>query len=137
MPSGPGKVLLETFVAMDQKLKEKRVWIEATGPWHRVTWLETTMMQCVYDVLLRDRKRQEYGEADDKWFPKWLAKAFCRCTRSVDKAIESGLAGALFTGRRTGGLVLMMLQGIYAQHAFKTKDAEKRLMLLGSSSVTA
>jgi hypothetical protein len=33
---------------------EKGVYfIEATGPWNRVTWLETTMMQCVYETKLR------------------------------------------------------------------------------------
>jgi hypothetical protein len=92
------------------------------------------MMQCVYDVLLRDRKRSEYGgESDDVWYPKWLAEAFVRCTRSVEAAVQSGLKGAIFAGRRTGGLALMMLQGIYAHHAFRDKDGAS--MLLGSSSV--
>jgi len=136
VPSKPGNVLVDCYVAHDEKLQEERVYIEATGPWHRVTWLETSMMQCVYDVLLRDRKRQEYGTSDDgDWYPKWLAEAFCRCTRSVAAAVESGLKGALFTGRRTGGLSLMMIQGMYTQAAFKTSEGQS--MMLGSSSVTA
>jgi len=135
-PSKTGDVLVDMYVARDEKLKEQRVYVEATGPWHRVTWLETTMMQCVYDVLLRDRKRKEYGTSDDnEWYPKWLAEAFVRCTRSVAAAVGSGMKGALFTGRRTGGLSLMMIQGLYTQGRFKNSDGQS--MFLGSSSVTA
>jgi hypothetical protein len=129
-PSRPGDVLVEVYVAHDEKLKQKRVYIEATGPWHRVTWLETSMMQCVYDVLFRHQKRKDYREEDELWYPKWLAAAFCRCAWSTEAAEEAGLAGALFTGRRTGGLPLMMLQGLYMQSVLKGK-------MLGSSSVTA
>lgn len=142
-PSCSGNVLVQVFVAQDEKLKEDRVYVEATGPWHRVTWLETSMMQVVYDALLRDRKRQEYGitrnpgEAwdDSSWYPKWLAEAFSRCTMSVAAAAKSGLTGALFTGRRTGGLALMAMQGLYVQHAFRKEDGSS--MCLGTSSVTS
>lgn len=134
-PSNAGNVLVDVFVAHDEKLGEDRLYIEATGPWHRVTWLETSVMQAVYDSLLRDRKRKEYGEEDASWYSKWLVECFCRCTRSVASAIEAGLKGALFTGRRTGGLALMMLQGLYVQDAFKDKDGTS--MMLGTSSVTA
>lgn len=135
-PAEPGNVLVDMYVAKDEKLKEERVYVEATGPWHRVTWLETSMMQCVYDVLFRDRKRKEYGVSDDKeWYPKWLAEAFVRCTRSVRAAICCFMKGALFTGRRTGGLSLMMIQGLYTQEAFKSTDGQS--LFLGSSSVTA
>lgn len=135
-PSKSGDVFLQVFVARDEKLQEDRVYIEATGPWHRVTWLETSMMQAVYETLLRDQKRKQHSVEDDSsWYPIWLAEAFCRCTRSVDAAIASGMKGALFTGRRTGGLALMMLQGLYLQHAFK--DGDGKPMMLGTSSVTA
>jgi hypothetical protein len=45
------------------------------------------------------------------------------------------MKGALFTGRRTGGLSLMILQGLYAQQAFRSPDGTS--MLLGTSSVTS
>jgi len=142
-PSKPDSVLVHVFVAHDEKLKEDRVYIEASGPWHKVTWLETSMMQGVYDVLLRDRSRKEYGvvqpatgEWDDSaWYPTWLAASFCRCVRSVAAAVETGLKGALFTGRRTGGLALMMLQAIYTQHAFRSVEGNS--LMLGTSSVTS
>jgi len=128
-PKSRGGVLVDLFVAEDAKLGERRVYIEATGPWHRVTWLETTLMQAVYDALMRVGKRGHFGAPDEAWFPRWLAEAFARCVRGVAAAEQSGLRGALFTGRRTGGLSLMMLQGMYYQHAFGRS--------LGSSSVTS
>ncbi|CAK0881978.1 unnamed protein product, partial [Prorocentrum cordatum] len=142
-PDREGSVLVQVFVARDEKLDQDRVYIEATGPWHRVTWLETSMMQVVYECLLRARMRQRYrisrsssGSWDDSaWFADWLAEAMCRCARSTKVCQESGLRGALFTGRRTGGLALMVLQGMYVQQAFRSPDGAS--MLLGSSSVTS
>ena len=61
---------------------------------------------------------------------RWLAECFCREARSVDAALESKLKGALFTGRRTGDLGFMMVQGLYLQHAFSDVS-------LGASCVTA
>jgi len=143
VPASPDSVLVQVFVAWDEKLRQDRVYIEASGPWHKVTWLETPMMQVVYDCLFRSRKRQEHripkppsGTWDDgAWYAEWLAEAMCRCARSVKAAQESGMKGALFTGRRTGGLALMILQGMYAQRAFRSSDGAP--MLLGSSSVTS
>jgi len=134
-PSTPGNVLMQLFLARDEKLHEDRVFIEATGPWHKVTWLETSMMQAVYEALFRDRKRRYFGEDDSCWYPQWLAEAFCRCVRSVAVARETGLKGALFTGRRTGGLALMQLQALYVHHAFRDSDGNP--LLLGTSSVTS
>lgn len=129
-PKKPEDVLVSLFVASDCKLAEDRVYIEATGPWHRVTWLETTLMQAVYDALLRIRKRGEYnGESDSIWYSKWLAEAFVRCARSSVSASKSGMKGCLMTGRRTGGLPLMVLQAMYVQHTLANN--------LGTSSVTA
>lgn len=142
-PESQGSVLVQVFVARDEKLDQDRVYIEATGPWHRVTWLETSMMQAVYDCLFRDRMRQRYhisrssgGSWDDgAWYADWLAEAMCRCARSIKACQDSGMKGALFTGRRTGGLPLMILQGLYAQQAFRSLDGAP--MLLGTSSVTS
>ena len=40
--------------------------IEATGPWHRVTWLETSMMQAVYESFLRFDLNQKFPEGQSK-----------------------------------------------------------------------
>jgi len=142
-PRNDVDVLVQLFVANDCKINEERVYIEATGPWSRVTWLETSMMQAVYDALFRDKMRQRYGAKPDKsgnwndstWYPKWLAAAFVRCAQSLGAVQKSGLKGALFTGRRTGGLPLMNLQGMFLQKYFR--DADGNSKLLGTSSVTS
>ena len=57
--------------------------IEAVGPWHKVTWLETTMMQAVYEAKLRHDlrvKRASYGE--------WLYSALLRCAKSICYTME-------------------------------------------------
>ena len=87
--------------------------IEATGPWHRVTWLETSMMQCVYEAKLR------YDlENADVPYSNWLYGALLRCAKSVAytrliQKIKPTFKPALFTGRRTGGLVFLMLQNMF------------------------
>jgi len=85
--------------------------IEAVGPWHKVTWLETTMMQAVYEAKLRHDLRLKgasYGE--------WLYSALLRCaksicyTKEVCKRTGKTILPALFAGRRTGGLQFTLLQ---------------------------
>ena len=87
--------------------------IEAVGPWHKVTWLETTMMQAVYEAKLRydlrvNIKKPTYGE--------WLYSALLRCAKSICYTKEvcrrtgNNMLPALFAGRRTGGLQFTLLQ---------------------------
>lgn len=129
-PSAADKVLVQAFVATDSKLGEQRVYVEASGPWPRVTWLETSMMQAVYEALFRDRHRSKYGTTrDELWYPKWLADAFVRCARSTIAVTQSGLRGMVMTGRRTGGMPLMFLEAMYVKKCFEG--------CLGTSSVTA
>lgn len=90
--------------------------IEAEGPWHLVTWLETSMMQCVYETYLKHQlKEGEYGQ--------WLSKALLRCATSVAYTrimqICGGPTPALFTGRRTGGLPFLILQNLFFVDHFK------------------
>jgi nicotinic acid phosphoribosyltransferase len=109
---------------------EKGVYfIEATGPWHRVSWLETSMMQCVYEAKLR------YDLAKKgKSYSQWLYGALLRCaksvsyTRSIQKAffkappapaVPPPMTPALFTGRRTGGLAFLLLQNLFFADHFK------------------
>mmetsp|Transcript_40371 Transcript_40371/g.72494 ORF Transcript_40371/g.72494 Transcript_40371/m.72494 type:complete len:569 (+) Transcript_40371:85-1791(+) len=134
-PKAENEVFLQVFTGHDVKLSEDRVYIEATGPWHLVTWLETTLMQVIYETFFRARMRERFACEDATWYPKWMAEAFLRCARSTLAANGSGLRGAVFTGRRTGGLAWMMLQNLFIQKHFR--DDSGASMCLGTSSVTA
>lgn len=92
--------------------------IEAEGPWHLVTWLETSMMQAVYEAYHKwdlERERKAYGT--------WLSTALLRCACSVAYTqLLQGVGGptsALFTGRRTGGLPFLILQNLFFVDHFK------------------
>lgn len=125
-------VVVSFFKANDTKIGSERIYIEATGPWHKVTWLETTLMQCVYEVLLRDKL-----ENNGITYTEWLLNALRRCSRSVEaiKKLENGnrskepLKGALFTGRRTGGFAFLLLQNMFIKDNYKN--------CIGTSSVDA
>ena len=127
--------------------------IEAVGPWHKVTWLETTMMQAVYEAKLRydlRLKRATYGE--------WLYSALLRCaksicyTKEVCKRTGKSILPALFAGRRTGGLQFTLLQHLLFSDNFQqfagpaqggikplpnSHCAETELACLGTSSCDA
>ena len=105
-----------------KKAAEKGVhFIEATGPWHRVTWLETSLMQCVYEAKLR----HDLDTASPRILYKdWLRGALLRCAKSVAytqllQEKNPGFKPALFTGRRTGGLLFLMLQNMFFADHFK------------------
>jgi len=93
--------------------------IEAEGPWHLVTWLETSMMQCVYETYHK-RKLSMGGEGA---YNTWLSKALLRCATSVAYTRIMQMCGgptpALFTGRRTGGLPFLILQNLFFVDHFK------------------
>lgn len=139
LPKDPLAVQIQAYTSPCHKLNgARRVYIEATGPWSRVTWLETTLMQAIYDVLFRHRMRVRYvtsgSASDDAWYPRWLATAFVRCMRSCAAAKASGLKGALMTGRRTGGFPFMLCQNILLQKDFRCEDGS--IGLIGTSSLT-
>jgi hypothetical protein len=114
--------------------------IEATGPWHKVTWLETSMMQCVYEAKLR-YDLQKKG----KQYKQWLYGALLRCaksvayTRLVQQKVSPPILPALFTGRRTGGFEFILLQNLFFADHFKQYNpgspAERIGYALGTSSV--
>ncbi|CAJ1450869.1 unnamed protein product [Effrenium voratum] len=135
LPKNPSDVQIQAFLGTDVKTGQERLFVEATGPWHRVTWLETSMMQVIYESFFRLRMRERFGKADEEWYGQWLANAFLRCCRSVLAARASKLKGMVMTGRRTGGLPLILLQGMFIQHTLK--DAEGQSLCAGTSSVTA
>lgn len=107
------KVVLSIYKAYDCVLKKNRVYIEATGPWYRATWLETTMMQVVYQTLLEhklNRLSKSYGV--------WLYEAMFRCFKSIEYAREKNIYCALFSGRRSGGMVFLMIQNMMMNHLY-------------------
>lgn len=91
--------------------------LKVSGPLHKVTLLETTMMQCVYEAKLR------YDLALKKIsYSCWIYGALLRCAKSVAytrlvqaEAIKEGrnINVALFTGRRTGGFAFLLLQNMF------------------------
>jgi hypothetical protein len=101
--------------------------IEATGPWHRVTWLETSMMQAVYESFLRYDLHQKFPEisSDAERYRRWLYGALLRCakgvafTRLVQGKYPGKVTPALFTGRRTGGFLFLVLQNLFFADHFK------------------
>jgi hypothetical protein len=92
--------------------------IEAEGPWHLVTWLETSMMQCVYETYHKHQLSK-----GSEGYSAWLSKALLRCATSVayTRIMQScgGPTSALFTGRRTGGLPFLILQNLFFIDHFK------------------
>jgi hypothetical protein len=127
---------------------EPGLWIiEAEGPWHLVTWLETSMMQAVYEAYhkwtlkkkaekkidLENAQKEEVPEEEKRKeaikvqtaieYRTWLSTALLRCACSVayTQFLQSmgGPTPALFTGRRTGGLPFLILQNLFFIDHFK------------------
>ena len=150
------KVTISIYVGPNNKQgsqDKEKLYIEATGPWHRVTWLETSLMQCVYKTVLED-----YLHSKKKSYEQWLLESMFRCYLSIhfanklnteNKNIEDEniqgdniedekkiikvekkiIKGALFSGRRTGSFLFTMIQ-VYMMETFYNN-------YLGSSSVDA
>jgi hypothetical protein len=107
--------------------------IEATGKWRNVSWLETSMMQTVYqcahtrDLIIRTGLAGgvivSYGQ--------WLAEALFRTFLGMEYLKEmpannksqpmlpGKIKAALFSGRRTGGFLYNLLQ-VYLWSKFDT-----------------
>lgn len=97
--------------------------ISATGIWYHITWLETTMMQCIYETVLRHRL-ETY---DKKSYVSWLSEALVRCIDAVELANDVNLDGFLFAGRRSGGYPFLILQNLYLSQHYRR--------FIGTSSV--
>jgi hypothetical protein len=125
LPEDADKVTVCFYYKEDAMYKdgEKGVhFIEATGPWHKVTWLETSMMQCVYEAKLRFDLA-----ASGTSYNEWLYGALLRCAKStIYTRLVQGvnpILPALFTGRRTGGLLFLVLQNLFFADHFKQAGA--------------
>lgn len=104
-----GQVVLSVY------FKNGKLHIEATGPWNRCTFLETSMMQALYQVLLEDHLRKRRVT-----FGRWLYEALFREHLSIEFAMTKcpQMKGALFAGRRTGHHIFTLLQTWYASRFY-------------------
>ena len=109
-------------VVISVYIKNEKIVIEISGPWHRINWVETSVMQNVYESALRYRLQNE-----NKSYAKWIIEALERCDKTINaiKNLEKKykgknlMKGALFTGRRTGGYVYLLLQNLYVSQNYK------------------
>ena len=107
-------------------------YVEATGPWGRCSFLETTMMQAVYQCCLRHHMRER-----KETYGQWLYEALFRCHLSTQFAKEQcpQMSGALFAGRRTGHHVFSLVQVLYHSRFYTGSEGVGKC--IGTSSVDA
>ena len=105
-----GEVVLSVFYTEDGKLH-----IEATGPWNKSTFLETSMMQAVYQVLL-DHDLRKRGVSFGHWLYEALFREHLSCAFSMEACPK--MKGALFAGRRTGHHIFTLFQTWYASRFY-------------------
>jgi hypothetical protein len=108
----PGQVVISVFMANDAKTGEHRLHIEATGEASLASFLETTMMQTVYQTALNHHLANRGCS-----FGQWLYEALFRFYLSATFAGTEcpGMTGFLFAGRRTGHFLLLLLQAFLAK----------------------
>jgi len=111
-----GRIIINFYY--DDKLDE--FFLEVSGPWLRCTFLETALMQAVYSAKLNYDLDKKYAKSQDGIpnFMKWIDEAMLRCAKSVEftKLIQimyPSFRTALFTGRRTGHYLFLLLQNLY------------------------
>lgn len=163
-PADPNKVYVYFYYNEDAEYESGENgmhFIEAVGPWHKVTWLETSLMQCVYQAKLRydfTHGSEVKPPRANTTFDKWLYGSLTRCAKSVayTRLIQknvSDIKPALFTGRRTGGFAFILLQNLFfADHFTQAGDlfggmtastyqlpegSDPKTVALGTSSVDA
>ena len=107
--------------------------VRATGSWQLCSFLETPMMQCVYEVL--HRKHLQNTKAS---YGAWLAEALYRTFSGMCFLADKNIKVALFSGRRTGGALFNLLQ-VYLWNQFDTQYSTSNTSgkNLGSSSFWA
>ena len=108
----PEQVVISVFMADDAKTGEHRLHVEAAGEASLVSFLETTMMQVVYQTALKHHLAKRGCS-----FGQWLYEALFRFYLSATFAGTQcpGMTGFLFAGRRTGHFLLLILQAFLAK----------------------
>jgi nicotinic acid phosphoribosyltransferase len=107
--TGPADVR-DGEVVISVYFENEKLHIEATGPWNKSTYLETTMMQAVYQVLLEDHLRKR-GVSFGHWLYEALFRAHLSCAFATE--VCPTMKGALFAGRRTGHHIFTLIQTWY------------------------
>jgi nicotinic acid phosphoribosyltransferase len=102
-------------VVLSAYFAEGKFHIEATGPWNRCSFLETTMMQTVYQTLL-EHHRSKYGISFTQWLYESLFRTHLSCVFATQNCPE--MKGALFAGRRTGHHLFTLLQTWYVSRFY-------------------
>jgi len=115
-----GEVVISVF------FENGKLHIEATGPWNKSTFLETTMMQAVYQVLLEHHLRKR-GVSFGHWLYEALFRTHLSCAFATEECPT--MKGALFAGRRTGHHIFTLFQTWYASRFYPN--------CIGTSSVDA
>jgi hypothetical protein len=132
-------VVLSMYVGPDAKsgAGKKKLHIEANGKWRNVSWLETSIMQTVYETAHTQdliERQATYGQwLAEALFRTYLGMKYLETNPSADK-----IKVALFSGRRTGGFLYNLLQ-VYLWSSFSTSFSPINLAgrNLGTSSVDA
>lgn len=108
----PGQVVISVFMANDAKTGEHRLHIEATGEASLASFLETTMMQVVYQTALNHHLANR-GCSFGQWLYEALFRFYLSATFAGTHCPE--MTGFLFAGRRTGHFLLLLLQAFLAK----------------------
>lgn len=116
----PEQVSIALFMAPDAKTGEVRLHIEATGEWNKASFLETTMMQAVYQVALQ-KHLKERGCTFGQWLYEAIFRFYLSTTFAGTNCPE--MTGFLFAGRRTGHFLLLLLQALLAKRIPGSKIA--------------
>ena len=108
----PGQVVISVFMENDAKTGEYRLHIEATGEASLASFLETTMMQAVYQTALNHHLAKR-GCSFGQWLYEALFRFYLSATFAGTQCPE--MTGFLFAGRRTGHFLLLLLQAFLAK----------------------
>lgn len=112
--TGP-KDVEDDEVVLSAYFAEGKFHIEATGIWNRCTFLETAMMQTVYQTLL-EHHCSKYGISFTQWLYESLFRTHLSCVFATQNCPE--MKGALFAGRRTGHQLFTLLQTWYVSRFY-------------------
>jgi nicotinic acid phosphoribosyltransferase len=112
--AGPADVR-DREVVLSVFFKDGKLHIEATGPWNKCTFLETPMMQAVYQVLL-DHHLHTRGVSFGHWLYEALFREHLSCAFAMEACPK--MKGALFAGRRTGHHIFTLFQTWYASRYY-------------------
>jgi len=108
----PGQVVISVFMDNDAKTGEYRLHIEVIGKASLASFLETTMMQVVYQTALNHNLAKR-GCSFGQWLYEALFRFYLSATFAGTQCPE--MTGFLFAGRRTGHFLLLLLQAFLAK----------------------